>query len=110
MIITRIQIIDCLNNYVRDYIVDAAWHIALVEDFLHLLDGDSFDSDKLKSAIYVKSIIESNKKNEYARKILMYKSPETYISALFDIITLKIQEKSFLNGILKTVRKYEPVI
>ena len=38
--ITRQQITNCLYNDIRHDTQDAEWFIALVEDFLHLLDGD----------------------------------------------------------------------
>lgn len=88
MVLTRTQITDCLNSYVKDYIVDAPWHISLVNDFMHLLDGDNFESDELINWNYIKSVIQDNKDNEYAKKILMRKTPEMYISALFLAIVI----------------------
>lgn len=81
--ITRKQIMDCLNSYVKDYIVDAQWHIDLVKDFMFLLDGDDFDKDELINWDYIKLVIQNNKDKEYAKRVLMRKTPERYISALF---------------------------
>lgn len=38
--ITRVQIQESLDTYVKTYITDAEWHISLVEDFMHLLTGN----------------------------------------------------------------------
>ena len=84
---------NCLNSYVKDCIVDGQWHISLVNDFMFLLDGDNFDADKLVNWNYIKSVIQDNKDNEYAKKILMRKTPEMYISALFIIVIDHIKEK-----------------
>lgn len=86
MIITRSQITDCLNSYVKDNIVDAQWHISLVNDFMFLLNGDNFDAEKLVNWNYIKSIIQDNKENEYGKRVLMRKNPEMYISALFLVV------------------------
>lgn len=91
MIISRTQINDCLNTYVKDYIVDALWHISLVKDFMYLLDGDNFDSDNLINWNYIKAIIQDNKDNEYAKKVLMRNKPEMYISALFSVVVIHVQ-------------------
>lgn len=56
MIITRTEIMECLDSYVKDYIVDAPWHISLVKDFMSLLDGDNFDSDNLTNWNYIKRL------------------------------------------------------
>lgn len=97
MLITRTQITDCLNGYIKDYIEDAPWHINLVEDFMHLLEGDNFKSNELENPIYIKSIIENNAKNEYARKVLMRNTPETYISALFAIVIMRVSKNNTIN-------------
>lgn len=38
--ITRVQIQESIDTYVKTYITDAEWHISLVEDFMHLLTGN----------------------------------------------------------------------
>ncbi len=96
--ITRQQITNCLYNDIRHDTQDAEWFIALVEDFLHLLDGNFFDGDKLENPIYIKSIIESNKENEYAKEVMHRKSPELYISAVFERIVAKVKDKRFAHG------------
>lgn len=35
--ITRVQIQESIDTYVKTYITDAEWHISLVEDFMHLI-------------------------------------------------------------------------
>lgn len=92
MLITRSQITNCLNGYIKDYIVDAPWHISLVEDFMHLLEGNNFESNELENPIYIKSIIENNAKTEYGRKVLMRNTPEMYISALFTVVIINLRE------------------
>ena len=34
--ITRVQIQESIDTYVKTYITDAEWHISLVEDFMHM--------------------------------------------------------------------------
>lgn len=38
--ITRVQIQESIDTYVKTYITDAEWHISLVEGFMHLLTGN----------------------------------------------------------------------
>jgi hypothetical protein len=84
--ITRVQIQESLDTYVKTYIVDAEWHISLVEDFMHLLTGNSFNVTDLQNSRWIRSIIDNNKDNEYAKRILMRNMPETYISGLFNVV------------------------
>lgn len=93
MIITRTEIMECLDSYVKDYIVDAPWHISLVKDFMSLLDGDNFDSDNLTNWNYIKTIIKEKEDSEYAKKVLMRKTPEMYISGLFDVIVNRVKRE-----------------
>lgn len=88
--ITKTQIQECLNTYVKNYIVDANWHISLVEDFMHLLTGEIFNIDNLQDSKWIKTILDNNKDNEYTKKILMQKTPEKYISGIFDVIIIEI--------------------
>lgn len=104
--ITRQQITNCLYNDIRHDTQDAEWFIALVEDFLHLLDGNFFDGDKLENPIYIKSIIESNKENEYAKEVMHRKSPELYISAVFERIVAKVKDKRFAHGKIEKKDSY----
>ena len=93
MQITRTQIEDCLHGYVKNCIVDAGWHINLVEDFMHLLDGDVFDSDELRNQDYIKSVIDSPRFHHSTDCIYMRKTPEKYISALFDVVARQVNQK-----------------
>ena len=104
--ITRQQITNCLYNDIRHDTQDAEWFIYLVEDFLHLLDGDLFDGDKLENPIYIKSIIESNKENEYAKEVMHRKSPELYISAVFERIVAKVKDRRFAHGKIEKKDSY----
>lgn len=84
--ITRAQIQESIDAYVKTYITDAEWHISLVEDFMHLLTDNSFNVTDLQDSRWIRTIIDNNKDNEYAKKILMRNMPERYISGLFDVI------------------------
>lgn len=84
--ITRVQIQESLDAYVKTHITDAEWHISLVEDFMHLLTGNSFNVVDLQDSRWIRAIIDNNKDDEYAKKILMRNMPERYISGLFDVI------------------------
>lgn len=84
--ITRVQIQKGLDTYVKTYIADAEWHISLVEDFMHLLTGNSFNVTDLQDSRWIRTIIDNNKDNEYAKRILMRNMPETYISGLFNVV------------------------
>lgn len=97
MIITRSQITDCLNSYVKDNIVDAQWHISLVNDFMFLINGDNFDAEKLVNWNYIESVIQDNKENEYGKKVLMRKNPEMYISALFLVVIKHINNRKLIK-------------
>lgn len=48
--ITRVQIQESIDTYVKTYITDAEWHISLVEDFMHLLTGNSFNITDLQNS------------------------------------------------------------
>lgn len=84
--ITRVQIQKGLDTYVKTYIADAEWHISLVEDFMHLLTGNSFNVTDLQDSRWIRTIIDNNKDNEYAKRILMRNMPERYISGLFNAV------------------------
>lgn len=84
--ITRVQIQESLDTYVKTYITDAEWHISLVEDFMHLLTGNSFNVTDLQDSRWIRTIINNNKDDEYAKKILMRNMPERYISGLFNAV------------------------
>lgn len=66
--ITRVQIQESLDAYVKTYITDAEWHISLVEDFMHLLTGNSFNVTDLQDSRWIRTIIDNNKDDEYAKK------------------------------------------
>lgn len=66
--ITRVQIQESLDTYVKTYITDAEWHISLVEDFMHLLTGNSFNVTDLQDSRWIRTIIDNNKDDEYAKK------------------------------------------
>ena len=66
--ITRAQIQKNLNTYVKTYIADAEWHVSLVEDFMHLLTGNSFNVTDLQDSRWIRTIIDNNKDDEYAKK------------------------------------------
>lgn len=87
--ITRAQIQESIDAYVKTYIADAEWHISLVEDFMHLLTGNSFNVTDLQDSRWIRAIIDNNKDNEYAKKILMRNMPERYISGLFNVMIRK---------------------
>lgn len=74
--ITRVQIQESIDTYVKTYITDAEWHISLVEDFMHLLTGNSFNITDLQNSRWIRAIINNNKDNEYAKRILMRNMPE----------------------------------
>lgn len=84
--ITRVQIQESIDTYVKTYITDAEWHISLVEDFMHLLTGNSFNITDLQNSRWIRAIISNNKDNEYAKRILMRNIPEIYISRLFNVV------------------------
>lgn len=84
--ITRVQIQESLDTYVKTYITDAEWRISLVEDFMHLLTGNSFNVTDLQDSRWIRTIIDNNKDDEYAKKILMRNMPERYISGLFNAV------------------------
>lgn len=88
--ITRVQIQKGLDTYVKTYIADAEWHISLVEDFMHLLTGNSFNVTDLQDSRWIRTIIDNNKDDEYAKKILMRNMPERYISGLFNVVIREI--------------------
>lgn len=62
--ITRVQIQESIDTYVKTYITDAEWHISLVEDFMHLLTGNSFNITDLQNSRWIRAIINNNKDNE----------------------------------------------
>lgn len=84
--ITRVQIQESLDTYVKTYITDAERHISLVEDFMHLLTGNSFNVTDLQDSRWIRTIIDNNKDDEYAKKILMRNMPERYISGLLNVV------------------------
>lgn len=84
--ITRVQIQESIDTYVKTYITDAEWHISLVEDFMYLLTGNSFNITDLQNSRWIRAIISNNKDNEYAKRILMRNMPEIYISGLFNVV------------------------
>ena len=84
------QIVDYMDKYIRNYLVDAEWHINLAIDFLHLLNDEKIDLIKLSDQRYVKSVLENNPNNEYAKKVNMRSMPEIYISVLFHMLIEKI--------------------
>lgn len=88
--ITRVQIQKGLDTYVKTYIADAEWHISLVEDFMHLLTGNSFNVTDLQDSRWIRTIIDNNKDNEYAKRILMRNMPERYISGLFNVVIREV--------------------
>lgn len=88
--ITRAQIQESIDTYVKTYIADAEWHISLVENFMHLLTGYSFNVTDLQDSRWIRTIIDNNKDDEYAKKILMRNMPERYISGLFNVVIREI--------------------
>lgn len=88
--ITRAQIQERIDTYVKTYIADAEWHISLVENFMHLLTGYSFNVTDLQDSRWIRTIIDNNKDDEYAKKILMRNMPERYISGLFNVVIREI--------------------
>lgn len=95
MRITRTQIMDCLDSHIKDTITDAEWFICLVKNFMALLDEDEFNSDDLINPIYIRAVLKENKKNEHARSILMCKTPEKYIVALFHTVVIYINNIAY---------------
>lgn len=87
--ITRAEIQEYIDTYIRKYLGDTDWHICLVEAFMCLLKGDSFNVANLQDMRWVRTVIENNKDNKYAEKMLMQETPEVYISALFTLIVMK---------------------
>ena len=57
--ITRVQIQESIDTYVKTYITDAEWHISLVEDFMHLLTGNSFNITDLQNSRWIRAIINA---------------------------------------------------
>ena len=88
--ITRAQIQESIDTYVKTYIADAEWHISLVENFMHLLTDYSFNVTDLQDSRWIRTIIDNNKDDEYAKKILMRNMPERYISGLFNVVIREI--------------------
>lgn len=87
---TKKQIINYMDKYIKNYLVDAEWHINLATDFLHLLNDEKIELIKLSDQRYVKSVLENNPDNEYTKKVNMRSTPEVYISALFQMLIEKI--------------------
>lgn len=83
---TKKQIINYMDKYIKNYLVDAEWHINLAIDFLHLLNDEKIELIKLSDQRYVKSVLENNPDNEYTKKVNMRSTPEVYISALFHML------------------------
>lgn len=83
MIITRKQINNYLQSDDMKNTYDAEWYISLIKDFLHLLDGEEFNSDDLLDSTYIKKIIENKKENEYSKIVLTRNNPEHYIANAF---------------------------
>lgn len=84
------QIVDYMDKYIKNYLVDSEWHISIATDFLHLLNDEKIELNKLSDQRYIKSILENNPDNEYTKKINMRLMPEMYISALFDVLIERI--------------------
>ena len=87
---TKKKIINYMDKYIKNYLVDAEWHINLATDFLYLLNDEKIELSKLSDQRYVKSILENNPNNEYAKKVNMRLMPEIYISALFHMLIEQI--------------------
>lgn len=87
---TKKQIINYMDKYIKNYLVDAEWHINLAIDFLHLLNDEKIELIKLSDQRYVKSVLENNPDSEYTKKVNMRLTPEGYISALFHMLIEKI--------------------
>lgn len=87
---TKKQIINYMDKYIKNYLVDAEWHINLATDFLHLLNDEKIELIKLSDQRYVKSVLENNPDNEYTKKVNMRSTSEAYISALFQMLIEKI--------------------
>ena len=41
------QIVDYMDKYIRNYLVDSEWHISIATDFLHLLNDEKIELNKL---------------------------------------------------------------
>lgn len=89
---TKKKIIDYMNKYIRNYLVDE-WYISLATDFLHLLNDEKIELNKLSDPRYIKNILENNPDNEYTKKINMKSMPEMCISALFDVLIERINKE-----------------
>lgn len=83
MIITRKQINNYLQSDDMKNTYDAEWYISLIKNFLHLLDGEEFNSDDLLDSTYIKKIIKNKKENKYSKIISTLNNPEYYITNVF---------------------------
>ena len=71
---TKKKIIDYMNKYIRNYLVDE-WYISLATDFLHLLNDEKIELNKLSDPRYIKNILENNPDNDLADLVLEEELP-----------------------------------
>lgn len=92
MKLTKKQIIEYMNEYIRGYLYDADFHICLVTEFLELIDCDEVDIVEYQSIPLILQVISEHSDTETAKSILCRKTPELYISALFAVLERRINE------------------
>lgn len=74
--ITRVQIQESIDTYVKTYITDAEWHISLVEDFMHLLTGNSFNITDLQNSRWIRAIINIMVKQSHVQELMLSSTME----------------------------------
>ena len=92
MKLTKKQIIEYMNEYIRGYLYDADFHICLATEFLELIDCDEVDIVEYQNIPLILQVISEHSETETAKSILCRKTPELYISALFATLERRINE------------------
>lgn len=92
MKLTKKQIIECMDKYIRGYLCDADFHICLATEFLELVDCDEVDIVEFQNVSLISQVISEHSETEAAKSILFRKTPELYISALFTTLERRINE------------------
>ena len=92
MKLTKKQIIEYMNEYIRGYLYDADFHICLATEFLKLIDCDEVDIVEYQNIPLILQVISEHSETETAKSILYRKTPELYISALFATLERRINE------------------
>lgn len=92
MKLTKKQIIEYMDKYIRGYLYDADFHICLATEFLELIDCNEVDIVEYQNVLLIRQVISEHSEIETAKSILCRKTPELYISALFAVLERRINE------------------